>query len=224
MNKFIIAFYGIFYLPVLTIVFSLLEISFIFEGVPNAMFPLLEVYYKEGNYPAFKKITKSALKISLFEGIIFSLISFIFAENVAYALGINNLELVKYSVTAIRIISSTMIFLSLENFFESYYMIINKVFISFVLSVIGYLIFIPVVSFILHVLTGNINGIWIGFASSDFLDFIVCAIILKIFYKDGKFPFYFKSEENIKVFESKFRLKISITLWNRLKNFCLIKD
>ncbi len=179
MNKFIIAFYGIFYLPVLTIVFSLLEISFIFEGVPNAMFPLLEVYYKEGNYPAFKKITKSALKISLFEGIIFSLISFIFAENVAYALGINNLELVKYSVTAIRIISSTMIFLSLENFFESYYMIINKVFISFVLSVIGYLIFIPVVSFILHVLTGNINGIWIGFASSDFLDFIVCAIITK---------------------------------------------
>ena len=117
MNKFVIVFYGNFYLPVLTMAFSLLEISIIFEGVLNAAFPLMNVYYHEGNYPAMRKVMKSALKISIIEGIIVSLILFTFAEDIAYVLGIENPELVKHSVMAIRIISSTITIPSLECFF-----------------------------------------------------------------------------------------------------------
>lgn len=200
MNKIVIAFYGSFYLPVLTIVFSLIEIEIILSGIGQAMFPLMNVYYNEGNSPAVRKIIKSALKISMFEGIIFSVILFIFAEDIALSLDINNPELLKHAVIAMRIISSTIIFVPFKFFFDTYYTVTEKIFISLMLNSIGDLIFISLISFSL-IFTGNINGIWTGFALSPVLTLITSALILKIFYKDGKFPFYLNDEKNIADFD-----------------------
>ena len=200
MNKIVIAFYGSFYLSVLTIAFSLIEIAMVLDGVSMAMFPVMDVYYNEGNSPAVRKIIKSALKISIFEGIIFSIILFVFAEEIAVAFDIDNPELLKHSANAIKIISSTMIFLSLKYFFDTYYTIVGKIFISLMINSIGDLIFVPLISFSL-LFSENINGIWIGFALSPVFTLILCVLILKIFYKDGNFPFYLNDEKNVADFD-----------------------
>ena len=183
MNKFVIAYYGSYYLPVLTMAFTLLEITVVFDGVAQAALPLTSVYYEERNYPAVRKIMKSAKKISIIEGVVVSIILFVFAEKVAFLFDINSPDLVRLSAHAIRIISLTLTFSSVTYLYETYYMITDKNFIAVISSCLRNLIFVAAIAIPLG-LFGNIDLIWLGFALSHMLSYIVCSRIMLSLYTE----------------------------------------
>ena len=183
MNKFVIAYYGSYYLPVLTMAFTLLEITVVFDGVAQAALPLTSVYYEERNYPAVRKIMKSAKKISIIEGVVVSIILFVFAEKVAFLFDIDSPDLVRLSAHAIRIISLTLTFSSVTYLYETYYMITDKNFIAVISSCLRNLIFVAAIAIPLG-LFGNIDLIWLGFALSQVLSYIVCSKILLSLYTE----------------------------------------
>ncbi|MBQ6738684.1 MAG: hypothetical protein IJP41_09580 [Synergistaceae bacterium] len=194
MNKFVIAYYGSYYLPVLTMAFTLLEITFVFDGVAQAALPLTSVYYEERNYPAVRKIMGFAEKISIIEGVVVSIILFVFAEKVAFLFDINSPDLVRLSAHAIRIISLTLTFSSVTYLYETYYMITDKNFIAVISSCLRNLIFVAAISIPLG-LFGNIDLIWLGFALSHMLSYIVCSRIMLSLYTEKEL--YLADDSNV---------------------------
>ena len=202
LNKLVIACFGSFYLPVLSVAFAMIELSVVFDGVGSAVIPLAGVYYSEGNFPAVRKIMKYATKISLLEGIIFTVLAFVFAEKVAMLFDIDNPELVKLCARAVRIISLSFVISSVLYLFETYYTVINKNIISVISSFLRNLILPAIISSAL-ILSGNISGVWNGIALAQTFTLIACAALMKIWYKDKKFPLYLDDEKKVADFDLK---------------------
>lgn len=67
MDKFVIAKFGNKFLPVISMIISLVELSMILDGVAQAVMQLASVYYHEGNYPAVSKVIRPTVQMSLIE-------------------------------------------------------------------------------------------------------------------------------------------------------------
>ncbi|MBR0080976.1 MAG: hypothetical protein IJP69_11450 [Synergistaceae bacterium] len=200
LSKFVIIKFGDIFLPVLSIALNLLELPAVFVGIAEAASPLISVYYYEKNYPAVRKVMNIAMKFLMFEGIIFSVILFIFAEYVPSAFNIEEPELVKHSVYALRIISSTFAFLSVFCLWESYYIIQRKNMIVMISLFLRSLIFIPLLAIPLGLFFG-LNGVWLGFAFTPILALIVCSLIICMKYGRESFPYYLDDKNNIADFD-----------------------
>lgn len=194
LNKLVIARFGSFYLPVLSVAFAMIEISVVFDSIGTAIIPLASVYHSEGNVPAVQKIMKSATKIALLEGIIFTVLVFVFAGEIVFLFDISNPELVKFCVRAVRIISMSFTVSSLLYLFETYYTIISKNFISVLSSFLRNLI-LPAMIASVFVLTGHISGIWTGISSAQVLALVICAGLLQALYGEDEFPLYSDDDE-----------------------------
>lgn len=68
-------------------IISLVELSMMLDAVAKAVVPLVSIYYHEENYPAVNKVIRSAVKLSLIKGAIFSLIFFLFANHAPVIFG-----------------------------------------------------------------------------------------------------------------------------------------
>ena len=189
MNKFVISVFGDYYLPVLSMSVSLLEIGVVFDSIALAMKPLASVYYGEGNPIALRKVMRAAERIALYEGIIFTVILIAGADYVPYIFGIDEPELMKLCAYAVRIISSTLVFSALLYLYETYLMIPEKTFIVILASFLRNMILPMLLGIPLGLVLG-LNGIWTGFALAPAVTFGVCVRLMKRMYGHESFPLY----------------------------------
>ena len=200
LNKFIIVKFGDIFLCVLSLTVNILTLTIISIGISQAVLPLISVYYNEKNYPAVRKVMNIAMKFSIYEGIIFSVILFVFAEYVPFAFNIDDPELVKHGVYAVRIVSLTFVFLSVLYLFESYYIIQRKNAIAVICLFLRSLVFMLLLAIPLGLILG-LNGIWIGIALTPVLTLIVCSLITRMKYGSKNFPYYLDDKNNIADFD-----------------------
>ncbi|MBQ7221463.1 MAG: hypothetical protein IJS28_10830 [Synergistaceae bacterium] len=200
MNKFVIAQFGNEYLPVLSMAVSLIEVSVVFDGIAQAMLPLVSVYHSEGNYPAVRKVITLAAKVSVIEGVIFSAVMIAFAEYVPAMFGIDEPETVRHCVSTVRIISSTLTVSSVLYLFETYYMILGKNGLAVLSSCLRNLIAILLISIPLG-LTGSIEGVWWGFALAQAFTVILCGVLAVVKYGRESFPLYLEEKQPVADFD-----------------------
>ena len=200
MNKIMIACFGSEYLPVLSMAISILELSVVFDGVAEAMIPLISVYYSEKNYPAVRKIMNLAQRVSVVEGIAFSVILFVFAEYVPALFGIDDAGTVELCVRAVRIISTTLTVSAVLYLFETYYMIQGKDVLAVASSFMRNLIFILAVSLPAG-LAGSIDGVWAGFAAAQVFTLVMCSVMAFMMYGRKLFPLYLEEKSTIKDYD-----------------------
>ena len=189
MNKFVISAFGDYFLPVLSMSVSLLEVGVVFDGIALAMKPLASVYYGEGNPIALRKVMRAAGRISLYEGIIFTVILIAGADYVPYIFGIDEPELMSLCAYAVRIISSTLVFSAVLYLYETYLMIPEKTFIVLLASFLRNMILPMLLGIPLGLVLG-LNGIWTGFALAPAVTFGVCVWLMKRMYGRDNFPLY----------------------------------
>ena len=189
LNRFVIDNFGDFYLPVLYIAVAFIEMTIIFDGVAEAFMPFASVYYSENNYPAFYQLFKFALTISIIEGVAASFLIFYFAEYIPLFFNINEPELIARIVTVVRIMSTTLVLSSVLYFFETYYVIQNKLFVSFLSSTLRNFVLILAISIPLGLIFG-FTDMWWGVALSPLATLIIFAFITYIRYGKKDFPFY----------------------------------
>ena len=200
LNKFIIANFGGKFLPAISMAISLLEFSAVFDGVAEAVIPLVSVYYAEKNYPAVRKVMDSAVWVSLIEGAVFSVVLFLFAEYMPAIFGINEPEVLGHCVNAVRIISTTLIISSVLYLFETYYMTQGKNIIALISSFARNLVLILICAVPLGLALG-INGVWIAFALAQPLTLAVCVWLSLVMYGRKNFPMYLEDNGNIADFD-----------------------
>ena len=189
MNKFVIARFGNEYLPVLSVLTNFLNMTILFEGVAEAMIPIVGVYYSEGNYPAVRKLMNLVLRVSVFEGIAMSAVLIVFADYVPALFGITDPEIAGCCAYAVRIISSTLVVSAVLYLMETYYMLQDKNIIPVVSSCLRNLVCVLALSVPLGMVWG-LKGIWVGFASAQVMTLIICTALLCANHGRKFFPLY----------------------------------
>ena len=218
MSKFVIAQFGDEYLPVLSMAVSLLEVSVVFDGIAQAMLPLVSVYYAEGNCPAVRKVITLAAKVAVIEGLAFSAVMIVFAEYVPAMFGIDEPEITGHCVSAVRIISTTLAVSSLLYLFETYYMILDKNGLAVISSCARNLVLVLVLGVPLG-LTGNIAGVWWGFALAQVLTLILCGVLAVMKYGREYFPYYLEAKRPVADYDLSLSPETLITVRDSAEEF-----
>lgn len=182
-NGYFISGFGSASLPVITVATGLVEITIIFDGIGQAVSPLINTFLGEKNNLGIRKIMRTSKITAITEGIIFSILLIIFAKYVPLLIGITDQNIIAQSIPAIRIISITMVFSALSYLYTSYYLLLDKTFLPVFMTFINNL-FCPVaIGFLLAKLIG-INGLWIGIATAPVLSILAGMLIVLI--QNGK--------------------------------------
>lgn len=160
-NKFVIGYAGDKYLPVLAVVFSVIEMTLVFDGIGGAFTPALSVYYGEKNTSSIKILMKYTVKTAIYEGLLAILLLFLTADYIPLLIGLNDGELISLSARAVRIVAPSMLFVSLIFVWTSYYLLVNKIGIALILVLLEELFFQVGFSLAAGHFFG-LDGLWAG--------------------------------------------------------------
>ena len=175
-------------LVTLAVVISLIEFGVVLDGVGMAVQPLLGTYLGEGNNVMIKRLTKSAVKAALLEGLAANVLVFVFARQFCGLFGIGEGETLASSISAIRIVSTGMVFCSLLSLVTSYYMLIDHVLISTEITVLKDGVFYSFLPLIGSELFGE-NAMWAAFAVAPLLALVLSLLLIRLCFGKEKFPY-----------------------------------
>ena len=108
LNSFVIHRFGEDTLPVMAVVTGFFELTVIFDGVGQAMKPLVSVYYAEKNPAGVRKTMEITRRCTLVEGIAAAVAVFLLADVIPLAFNIRNPEMMSQSALALRMIAPSM--------------------------------------------------------------------------------------------------------------------
>ena len=199
LNKFIINNFESAILPTLSLVVSVMEIGVIYDGIGQALSPLLGVYRGENNNKGIANIVQTAQRVAIVEGIFFCMILLIFANNIPTIFGLIDTEIIASSAVALRIMATTQIFSALTYLYTSYYLFMEKMWLSISITLVNDLIAILVVGTTLAMIIG-INGLWIGFAVAPVVALVFGGFIVFVRFGKACVPLLFPKKGNDDIF------------------------
>ena len=179
-------------LVTLSVVVSLIEFGVVLDGVGMAMQPLIGTYFGEKNHVLIKRTMRSGYKAALLEGVIATVLIFIFAEQFCGLFGITEGAALESSVSAIRIVCLGFTLCSVVSLTTSYYMLIDRIFMATCFACLqnGVLyILLP----LLGALCFGLNGMWAGFVISPLLTLIIAYLFVYLRFGKSNFPFLLKN-------------------------------
>lgn len=188
LNKIVIVRFGSDLLPVTgvaIVVWSFLEI---FNGVGYAVQPLVTVYWGERNTKAIRKVMQAAIIAAAAEGLALALVFLVRPEIVIGLVGIEGVdfpELLDESRICVRLMCAGFIPLALAGLFNSYFLFIERPWISFCTTVACYLA-MPALSVAIGACFG-LRGVWIGLGAGPFVGILAVSIAMLI--KRGRHGF-----------------------------------
>ncbi len=191
MIGFVSAHYGEGGLVTLAVVVSLIEFSVVLDGVGMAMQPLIGTYFGEKNHKLIKRVMKSGILAALIEGVVATVLIWIFARQFCALFGIKGGESLAPSMSAIRIVCIGFTFCGAVSLMTSYYMLIDRIGMSTCFSCLqnGLLyMLLPILGSALF----GINGMWAGFVLAPILTLIAALLFVRIRFGKDNFPFLLK--------------------------------
>ena len=160
MERFIVTAFGPELLILASIILFVKEFQLVFDGIGEAITPIINIYLGEESWPAVEKCYYLAKKTSFAEGILLTLLAIILSPLVIKIYAVSNPAIIDYAVNGSRIMALGLVHLSFLYLLTSYYLIIDKILLGFIIS--GMQNFFVVVP--LSVLLGKIFGVYGMFA------------------------------------------------------------
>lgn len=177
LNTFVVAQFGAEYLIVVSAVTLSRELQMVFDGIGEAITPILSVYLGEESKSGIRSIYRLANKTAIAEGIVVTILMIICAPLIPSVLDITDPEIVPHVVTGIRILSLGSAFVSLLYLLTSYYLVIEKIALGLVVSALRDVLFSATLAVLLGMLLG-MNGMFMGLAAAPALAYAVLIIYL----------------------------------------------
>lgn len=195
-TKFVIIRFGEFYLPLLTIIYSIFELTVIFEATGEAMRPIIPIYLGDHNKLAVRQVLMYSTAVNLQRSILFSLMLLIAGPYVPIAFNIQDPVLLAECTNALRIYALAGPGLAVVANFNSYYINIDKPFLAALESVLNGLLCIIILSIPLGIVFG-IRGMMFGFALAPYLTAIILFGYIYTHYAKEQFPDLLTSSEDV---------------------------
>ena len=186
-TKFVILEFGEYYLPILTIIYSIFELTMIFEATGEAMRPIMPIYNGNRNYKVIKRILDHSLLVNLRRAVVFSLFLLIGGSYIPVAFDITDPVLLNECTAALRIYALAGPGLAVVANFNSFYLNTCKPILAAFESVLNTLVCILVLSLPLGMLFG-IKGMMLGYALAPYLTAAILFGYVYLHYGKELFP------------------------------------
>lgn len=193
-TKFVLRHYGEYYLPILTILYSIFEITVIFEATGEAMRPIMPIYYGDRNRAGVMNILNYSTAVNLQRSIVFSLLLLIAGPYIPAAFDITGPVLVKECTAALRIYALAGPGLAVVANFNSFYINTDKPLLAAFESILNSLVCILVLAIPLGLLFGHsdmlmgIRGMMLGYALAPYLTAAILFGYVYLRYGKDLFP------------------------------------
>ena len=202
LNAYVIARFGSETLPVLAVVVMTIGISETFDGVGNAAQPLVGVYVGENNGLLTRRVMRMALRLSLFEGVGVMALLLACPRLMLLLAGLDEPALVPEALTAVRLVSASLLGLAIVLLFNSYYVFIRREGISTALTLLAILV-MPLALFPVGGALWGTRGVWGALGAAPLTALALFAGYLLIRFGVKWFPLLLDDSryENFRVFD-----------------------
>ena len=201
MNRFITFAYGPEMLVLGAVILFVKEVQIVFDGVGAAFTPLMNIYLGERSFDAVKKCYSLSLKTAVAEGLALTLLMFFVAPFIVKLYDISDLVVFSYAVGGVRIEVLGLVFLSLLYMLSSYYLLIDKIKLGFMMSAFRDILVATPVCVVLGYFFG-IYGMFAGVAIGPALAYVIMALYIRFRYGKDNYPLLLS--EKLKGFKHKF--------------------
>ena len=200
LNAFVIHRFGDDTLPVLAVVMGFFELTIIFDGLGQAMKPIVSVYHAERNDPAVSRTMKVILRCALIEGLLATAAVLMLADVMPLAFSLRDPVSIKQSTVALRIIAPSLTAISVLYLYSSYYLNVERIGLSVWITVWKDLVSILLLSLPLSLLFG-VHGLWIGILLAPFLTILIWYAAVRLGLKEKGFPLLLKKDSHTADFD-----------------------
>lgn len=151
------------YLPVLTVLYALIELNILLECAGSALAPLVGAYLEEHNVPAIRGLTIYAVKTNLLIALMLSALLLLGAPLIPHFFDIDS-DPVLYAacVRGVRIYALSCLPMSVLALYDTYWLCIGRQLLSFFSNFLKYFGMAALLTPIFCRLAG-VDGFWIGF-------------------------------------------------------------
>ena len=201
MNRFITFAYGPEMLVLGAVILFVKEVQIVFDGVGEAFTPLMNIYLGEESYDAVKKCYNLSLKTAVVEGLALTLLMILVAPFIVELYDISDPAVYSYAVLGVRIEVFGLVFLSLLYLLSSYYLLIDKIKLGFVMSALRDVLVVTPVCVVLGYFFG-IYGMFAGVAIGPALTYVITVLYIRFRYGKDNYPLLLS--EKLKGFKHKF--------------------
>lgn len=181
LNLYVTDRFGSEYLIIVSAITLSREFQLLFEGIGEAVSPILSVYVGEHSKDGLRSIYGLVQKTAIIEGILVTIALFLFAPFMPSILDVTRPELAHWVVVTVRAAALGSTFVSLLYLLTSYYLIIERILLGLVACAMRDIIF----SMSLVLVFGEIwgmSGMFVGLAIAPAFAYVILLIYLSMRY------------------------------------------
>ncbi len=183
LNKFVLWRFGSSMLIMASIILLVHEFQLFFDGIGEAITPIISVYLAENCFPGVRKVWRLAVKTAIAEGIFITILLLILSRWLPGVLGITDPDLIHTASLGIILMAPGMTFVCLLYLLSSYYLLVDKVALSFSICALRDVVVVLPSAVVFGMIFG-IHGVFAGTAVGAVLAFLIS--ILYVYGKYGK--------------------------------------
>ena len=202
-NFFVLRKFGSDMLILVSVVSLLKEAQILFEGIGEAITPLMSIYLGEECYPGVRKVWRLARRGVQTESLFSTVLLLVFAPFIVGLIGIEDPHTANYAAWGLRIMSLTLYFSCRLFLDSSYFILIDHIplgiFDSFLRDLFPAL---PLA--VLGGLVGDVYGMYLGLMAAPALGYLLSVLYIRRKYGRKNYPLLLESMEHrktIRLFE-----------------------
>ena len=176
-------------LVILVVIERFLGLMTLFIGLSMACQPIIGTLRGENNTKAQHILMRTVLHDMITASLFITAMTLIGAPLMVTLFGINEGEVHSQAVSALRIVSCTLVLQAILVLFYIYFMVIEKRLLAFSICLIKNFLSPVVVTVVLALVLGSHIGIWVGLAVAPIIANAVSAVIVYLKYGKMQFPF-----------------------------------
>ncbi len=192
-NRFIVSTFGAEMLILVAIILFVKEFQLVFDGIGEAITPLVNIYLGEETYGGVKKCYALAQKTAILEALLMIVLFALLAPFIIRIYGVTDSLAARYATNGIRIMALGFVPISMLYLLSSYYLLIDRIMLG--VAICGMrdaLVAIPV-CIICGKLFG-LYGLFFGAALSPLVAYIVTMLYVRLRYGKANWPLLLKEK------------------------------
>ena len=189
LNAFVSACFGADYLIVVSVIALCREMQMVFDGIGEAITPLLSVYLGEGSLCGIASLYRLARKTAILEGLLVTLALLLLAPLFPGILGIAGPEMAACVIGEIRMVALGSVFVSLLYLLTSYYLVIERIGLGLMASALRDVVLSALLSVALGRMFG-LTGMFLGLALAPAGAFVLLWLYITRRYGREAWPLF----------------------------------
>ncbi len=196
-NFFVMRVFGPEMLILVSVITLLKEAQILFEGIGEAITPLISIYIGEECYPGVRKVWRLAVWSVRVEGLFSTALLLAFAPFIIGLIGIEDPHTAEYAVWGLRIMSVTLIFSCRLFLDSSYYILVDNVPLGVFDSILRDLFpALPLAA--IGGLIGGVHGMYFGLMIAPAIGYLLSVLYIRHKYGRDNYPLLLKDMEQRK--------------------------